>query len=132
MIVRTGFALLLILAPGMSAAADKYTCRMVEKLLETADRGLADVAAGQGDRLPAIGIATMAGESLAMAEKHSTRDPLPEAVRDALTALDDAASGAVMMSGIAPLLLENGLIIQDAMPQICPETEAPDLARHGF
>lgn len=38
---------------------------------------------------------------------------------------------ARMGTDAAPALLEHGLIIHDAMPQICPDTEVPDLRQHA-
>ena len=48
----------------------------------------------------------------------------------ALATMHETASGAAIIADIAPLLLDNGLIIQEAMPQICPPSDYPDLSRH--
>ncbi|MCK9503285.1 MAG: hypothetical protein AB7U63_12915 [Porticoccaceae bacterium] len=119
-----------MVSPGAAIAADRYTCKMIEKLLAATDKGLADTAAGKADRQPASGIATYAREARSMADKSSTRDPLPDAVAAALSAMADAAASHYFIAAAGPLLLEQGLIIQKHMPQICPQAEVPDLERH--
>lgn len=118
-----------ICAAGAAQAADRATCKTLVSLLEATDRGLAAVTAGTADKQPASGIATFAKGALDMAASFSTRDPLPETVTVALTAMREAAS-AQMLVAAAPALLEQGLIVQQAMPQICLDSVVPDLARH--
>ena len=95
------------------------------------DRGLADAALGTAGMQPASGIATNARQALEFAESFSARDPLPEEVVDALSAMADAASTRFSIADAAPALLEPGLVVQRAMPRICPEAQAPDLNRHA-
>lgn len=121
--------LVVLFAPGMAAAADRFTCRMIEKLIETTDKGL-EAAVNPAAFTPASGIATYAREAQAMADRSSVRDPLPVEVVAALAAMADAATSQYSVVDAAPALLEQGLIIQDAMPVICPGTEIPDLRRH--
>ena len=129
--LRIGLLLALAIAPGTTHAADRHTCKVISGLLEMTDRGLADAALGTAGMQPASGIATYARQALEFAESFSARDPLPEKVVDALSAMADAASAHFSIADAAPTLLESGLIIQGAMPQICPQAEAPDLSRHA-
>lgn len=130
MIHRFALALALALSPGLAAAADRHTCRVIVQLLETTDRGLTEAAAGTAARLPASGIATYARQAQEFAAQFSTRDPLPDDVVAALAALAEAASSVFSIAEAAPALLESALVVQQAMLQICPASEVPDLARH--
>jgi hypothetical protein len=125
----------LALALGASAttvsAADSATCTVIAGLLNTIDRGLESTALGEAGRSPTSGIATYARQAQEFADQFSTRDPLPEDVSAALSAIAEAASAHFFIADAAPALLEPGLIIQQAMPQICDDTDIPDLARHG-
>ena len=116
---------------GSASAADRHTCRVIEKLMEATDSGLAAVAAGEAGRHPASGIATYASQSLEFAENFSARDPLPDEVVIALTAMAAAASSVFSFADAAPALLEHGLVVHAAVPQICPEAGVPDLTRHA-
>lgn len=120
----------LICAASAAQAADRATCKTLVSLLEATDRGIEAVTAGTADKQPASGIATFAKGALDMAASFSTRDPLPDTVTAALTAIRETAS-AQMLVAAAPALLEQGRIVQQAMPQICPDSVVPDLARHG-
>lgn len=80
LIPALAFALVLALAPGPAAAADRHTCKGIEKLLETTEKGLAEAAAGTAARRPASGIATFARQAQDFATQFSTRDPLPDDV----------------------------------------------------
>lgn len=131
MLHRSVVLIALISAASDAAAADRATCKALVSLLGATDRGLAAVAAGTADKLPAAGIATSADGALSMAASFSTGDPLPDAVTGALTAMGDAARTRIMLAAAAPALLEQGLIVQHAMPDICPGSDVPDLARHG-
>tara|TARA_R110002012_G_scaffold55141_1_gene140886 strand:- start:331 stop:729 length:399 start_codon:yes stop_codon:yes gene_type:complete len=123
-------ALIATLSPNTSEAAHRFVCMAIEKALEATDEGLSDAAAGLAGTRSVGRIAVYANEAPQMVASFSTGDPLPEAVLDALAAMHGAATGAELIADIAPLLLENGLIIQEAMPQICPRSDYPDLARH--
>jgi hypothetical protein len=125
------FVFTVLITPGAAFAADRHTCKMIEKLMEATDKGLVNTAAGKADRQPVSGIATYAREAQSMAEKFSTKDPLPDNIIAALTAIADTASSHYFIAAAAPLLLEHGLTIQNAMPQICPGTNIPDLRRHA-
>jgi len=126
---RLGLFFAVLLAPEASYAADRFTCKMIEKLIETTDKGL-EAAANPAAFTPASGIATWAREAQAMADKSSVRDPLPDEVVAALAAMADAETSQYSVADAAPILLEQGLIIQEAMPAICAGTEVPDLRRH--
>lgn len=132
MVIRHAILVALALAPAGAMAADRFTCKVIEKTLEATDRGLADLAAGQGGGRSASGIAVYAREAPAMAERYSARDPLPDTVLAALAAMAEAATTHVSVVEAAPDLLEHGLIVQEAMPQICPRSDVADLARHGL
>lgn len=121
----------LAISAGSASAADRYTCRMIEKVIESTDNGLATVASNNAAIQPASGIAIYAGQSLEFAAKFSAHDPLPGGVAAALVAMEEAASTALSIADAAPALLEHGLIIHAAMEQICPETKVPDLSRHA-
>lgn len=121
----------LALFPGMATAADRNTCKVMEKLMQATDKGLAEAAAGRADRLPASGIATYARHAQEFAATFSTRNPLPDDVKAALSAMAEAASAHFSIADAAAELLESGLVVQLAMPQICPEAEVPDLTRHA-
>lgn len=118
------------LEPISAAAADRHTCRVIETLMQTIDRGLAEAAAGTGDRQPASGIATYARQAQEFAAQFSTRDPLPEVVVTALSDMADAAASMFSVAEAAPALLEPALVVQQAMPQVCAASEVPDLSRH--
>lgn len=118
-------------SPGAASAADRATCRVIESLLNAIDKGLEDTALGLAGRSPTSGIATYARQAQEFAVQFSTRDPLPADVSAALVATAEAASAQFFVADAAPALLEPGLIIQRAMPQICEGADVPDLARHG-
>jgi hypothetical protein len=120
----------LALAPGLAGAADRHTCKGIEKLLETTDKGLAEAAAGTAARRPACGIATFARQAQEFAAQFSTKDPLPHDVNAALSALAEAASSVFSIAEAAPALLGPALVVHRAMPQICPASVVPDLTRH--
>lgn len=124
-----GLVVALMLAHGPAFAADRFTCSLAAKLLEATDRGLDNVAAGD-TRGATSGIATYAREAQNMAERYSTRDPLPDDVAAALSAILDTATSHYFVADAAPALLEQALVVQRAMPLICAETEIPDLSRH--
>ncbi|MDM7931522.1 hypothetical protein [Tabrizicola sp.] len=127
---RFALAVALALAPGLAAAADRHTCKMIEKLLETTDRGLEAVAAGTAAGLPASGIATYARQAQEFAAQFSTRDPLPDNVVAALSDMAEAAASVFSIAEAAPALLDPALVVHQAMPQVCPQSEVPDLTRH--
>lgn len=117
--------------PGAVWAADRATCKVIASLLKATDKGLEDTALGKADQSPTSGIATYARQAQEFADQFSTRDPLPEEVSAALSAIAEAASAHYFIADAAPALLEHGLIVQQAMPQICDGADVPDLARHG-
>lgn len=123
-------ALALLLPLTSALAADRYTCRVLEKLMQTTDKGLDAVAAGKANRQPASGIATYAEQSLDMAQQFSTKDPLPKEIVAALSAMAEAATANFSITDAAPALLKHGLVVWQAMPKICPGTIVPNLARH--
>jgi hypothetical protein len=123
--------LLLAVWADPASAADRHTCKMIEKLMQATDKGLADTAAGKADRQLTSGIATYAREAQNAADKFSAKDPLPDEVAAALVAMAEAASSQYFIAAAAPSLLEHGLVVQKWMPQICPQAEIPDLNRHG-
>lgn len=127
---RLGLFFAVLLAPNAASAADRFTCAIIEKLLVTTDNGLEAVTADPAALSTASGIATYAREAKSMAERSSARDPLSEEVEAALTAMADAGTEHYSVADAAPVLLEQGLVVQDAMPDICPDTEVPDLRRH--
>ena len=127
---RLGLFLAVLVAPDMVSAADSFTCMMIGKLMETTDTGLEAAAADPAALRPTSGIATYAREAQTMADRSSVQDPLPEEVVAALTAMAEAATAEYSIADAAPVLLEQGLIVQKAMPDICPGTEIPDLRRH--
>ncbi|MBY4598341.1 hypothetical protein [Ottowia caeni] len=131
MSVRLYAALFLVVVPGVCSAADRWTCKTIENLLKATDRGLADVASGQARKRPPTAIATYARESINMAERFSTRNPLPKHLVGALSAMAETASSQALMTTAAPELLRHGLVVQAAMPQICPASEVPNLTRHA-
>jgi hypothetical protein len=116
---------------GAASAADRATCKMIAGLLNATDKGLEDTALGLAGRSTTIGIVTYARQAQEFAAQFSTRDPLPEEVSAALSAMAEAASAHFFIADAAPALLEPGLIIQRAMPQICDDADVPDLARHS-
>ncbi|MBW6507888.1 MAG: hypothetical protein K0B00_14255 [Rhodobacteraceae bacterium] len=118
-------------APEAASAADRATCNVLASLLKATDKGLEDAALGQAGRSPTSGIVTYARQAQDFAAQFSTRDPLPEDVSAALAAIAEAASAHYFIAVAAPALLEPGLIVQQAMPQICDDADVPDLARHG-
>lgn len=117
--------------PGAGWAADRATCKVIASVLKATDKGLEDTALGKAGQSPTGGIATYARQAQEFADQFSTRDPLPEEVSAALSAMADAASAHYFIADAAPALLEQGLIVQQAMPQICDGVDVPDLARHG-
>jgi hypothetical protein len=117
--------------PGAASAADRATCAVIANLLKATDKGLEDTALGRAGRSPTSGIATYARQAQEFADEVSARDPLPEDVSAALSAMAEAASAHFFIADAAPALLEPGLIIHRAMPQICDDADLPDLARHG-
>lgn len=131
MSLRMFAALLLVVVPSVCSAADRSTCKTIENLLKATDRGLADVASGQARKSPPTAIAVYARESIAMAERFSKKNPLPQHLVGALSAMSETASSQALMTTAAPALLKHGLVVQAAMPQICPESKVPNLARHA-
>lgn len=123
-------SLALLLAPASAFAADRHTCKVLVKLIEATDRGLEGAATGKAKRQPASGIATYAETAQDMADQFSTKDPLPAKVVAALSAMAKAATANYSIAESAPALLQQGLIIQQAMPQICPGSKVPNLSRH--
>lgn len=125
--------LVLALGAGPDAgwAADRATCKVIAGLLKATDQGLEDTALGKAGQSPTSGIATYARQAQEFADQFSSRDPLPEEVSAALSAMVEAASAHYFIADAAPPLLEQGLIVQQAMPQICDGADVPDLARHS-
>ncbi|MCL7466724.1 hypothetical protein [Phaeovulum sp. NW3] len=123
--------LVLALGAGAASAADRATCKVIVGLLKATDKGLEDTALGQAGRSPTSGIATYARQAQEFADQFSTRDPLPEEISAALSAMAEAADAHYFIADAAPALLGPALIIQQAMPQICDGVDVPDLARHG-
>ncbi len=114
-----------------ASAADRATCKVIASLLNATDKGLEDTALGEAGRSPTSGIATYARQAQEFADQFSTRDPLPEEVSAALASIAEAASAHFFIADAAPALLEQGLIVQQAMPQICDGADVPDLTRHS-
>jgi hypothetical protein len=136
MTARPHAAIVLMLVPAFllqtaAAVAHLFVCMAIEELIAAIDEGLTKLAAGEPTKGAAGSIAVYVNEAPQMAARFTKGDPLPDDVLDALAAMHAAASGVVTIADIAPLLPENGLMLQDAMPQICPKSEVPDLARHG-
>ena len=99
---------------------------MIVKLLEATDRGLD--AAAAGNRLGSTsGIAVFAQQAQETADRHSRNDPLPDAVAAALAAIEAETTTQYFIAEAAPVLLEQALIIQRAMPEICAGSAIPDL-----
>ena len=121
----------LVAGPKAASAADRATCKVITSLLNAIDKGLEDSALGQASRSPTSGIATHAQQAQEFAARFSTRDPLPEEVSAALSAIAEAVAAHVFIADAAPEVLEPALVVQRAMPQICDGAEVPDLARHG-
>lgn len=119
----------LMLAHSPAFAADRATCTMAVKLLETIDRGLEAAAAGEA-RGATSGIAVFAQQTQHMADQYSQNDPLPDDVVAALAAILAEIAAQYFIADAAPVLLEQSLIIQQAMPDICAGSEIPDLNRH--
>ncbi len=131
--IRRLFCALLLCAPGLGFAVDRAACMMIERLLQDTDRGLTQVASGNPTFQPAAGIRTMATEALQRADRFSATDPLPDPVASALSAMVAAAEHHRFIAPAAPDLLRHGLIVQAAMPKLCPDIKKlPDLARHGL
>lgn len=122
---------LLLGAPGLGLAVEHATCMMVEHLLLDLDRSLTQLAAEKPTLRSAAGIRTMATEALARAERFATTDPLPGTVASALSAIAETAERHRFIVPAAADLLQHGLVVQAAMAKICPQSKAPDLARHG-
>jgi len=125
------FVLAVGAGPGAATAADRATCQAIATLLKAADKGLEDTALGQAGRSPTNAIATSARHAQEFADQFSTRDPLPDEVSAALVAIAEAASAQFFIADAAPAFLEHGQVIQQLMPEICPDSEVPDLSRHG-
>ncbi len=123
------FLYALILAHSPAFAADRATCSMAVKLLEATDKGLDAVAVGD-ERSATSGIAVFAQQTQDMADQHSTDDPLPSDVAAALTAILAETASQYFIAAVAPKLLEQALVIQHAMPDICAASKIPDLNRH--
>lgn len=111
-------------------AADGATCSMVVQLLEATDRGLEAVSTGDA-RGATSGIAVFAQQAQHMADRYSQNDPLPDDVTAALAAMLAETATQHFIADAAPVLLEQALVIQQAMPDICAGTEAPDISRHA-
>jgi len=118
-----------MLAHGSAIAADRATCTMAVKLLETIDRGLEAAAAGDMHG-PTSGITVFAEQTQNMANQHSADDPLPDEVIAALSAILAETTTQYFIATSAPVLLEQALVIQQAMPDICADSDIPDLNRH--
>lgn len=108
-------------------ALDSATCKVLAGLLKAVDRSLAMTAAGRPERSPADGVATRAAQAFEFAERFS-KIPLPENIKAALQALKDVTTNPP--NELAPALREHGLVLQHAMPQLCPNIRIHDLARH--
>ena len=124
-------ALLLVVVPSVGLAADRSTCKALGQLLKGTDRALASVASGQALRTPSSGMATWARGAKDMAEKFSTKVPLPDHVVDALSAMESTSTRHPMLVAAAPDLRKHGLVVQAELPRIRPKSEVPDLARHA-
>jgi hypothetical protein len=66
-----------------------------------------------------------------MANLYSQNDPLPDDVVAALTAVLAETATQYFIADAAAVLLQQALVIQQAMPEICPTSEVPDLNRHA-
>ena len=119
----------LTLAHSPAFAADRATCSMAVMLLEATDRGLEAAAAGEA-RGTTGGIAVLAQQTQHMADQHSQNDPLPDDVAAALAAILAEMATQYFIADAAPVLLEQTLVILQAMPDICTGSEIPDLNRH--
>lgn len=119
----------LVMTHGPALAADRATCTMAVKLLEAIDSGLEAAAAGD-TRGATSGIAVFAQQTQDMAMRHSQNDPLPDSVTAALTAIRAETGMQYFIVAAAPVLLEQALVIQDAMPDLCAASDVPDLSRH--
>lgn len=118
-----------MLAHGPVLAADRTTCTMAVKLLETIDKGLDAATAGDA-RGATSGIAVFAQQTQDMAERHFADDPLPDDVAAALSAILTETASQYFIATAALVLLEQALVIQQAMPDICAGSEIPDMNRH--
>jgi hypothetical protein len=118
-----------VMAISPAFAADSATCSTVVKLLEVTDRGLEAAAAGDA-RGATSGIAVFAQQSRDMATRYSEIDMLPDAVTAALTAILEEAATQYFIAAAAPVLLEQALVIQQTMPDICAGSVIPDLRRN--
>jgi len=119
----------LMLAHRPALGADRTTCSMVVKLLEATDRGLESAAAGD-TRGATSNIAVFAQQTPEMAVRHSPNDPLPDDVAAALAAILAETATQYFFADAAPVLLDQALVIQRSMPDICATSEFPDLGRH--
>lgn len=120
-----------MLAHGPALAADRATCTMAVKLLETIDKGLQAAADGAAHG-PTSGITIYAEQTQHMAGQHSADDPLPDEVVAALSAILAETASQYFIAAAAPVLLEQALVIQHAMPDICADSDIPDLSRHDY
>ncbi|MBY9068172.1 hypothetical protein K1X12_14770 [Hyphomonas sp. WL0036] len=108
-------------------ALSSATCAVLETLLEDIERGLDQVARGTGGRRPTTGTAVYAKEARDIAPDGA----LPVALEEALSAIGTEASSNYFFENGAVGFLEQGLIIEAAMPKLCPGSSVPDLRRHA-
>lgn len=101
------------------------SCTILETLLEDIERGLDDVAQGTGSRRPTSGVAVYAKEARDIAADGA----LPTVVEDALFAIRTEASSKYFFADGAAVFLEQGLIIEAAMPKVCRGSATPGLGR---
>ena len=123
------FALALVLAPACAFAANNHTCTLLQKLFEATDTALEDAAAGKA-RYPVSGIAVWTSQALEVSGKSSAKDALPTAVTEHLAAMNKAAKSSTFVADAAHALQKHGLVVWQAMPQICPKFKVPNFARH--
>lgn len=109
----------------INGTLNRATCTILETLLEDIERGLDDVAQGTGSRRPTTGVAVYAKEARDLAADGS----LPAVVEDALFAIRTEASSKYFFAEGAAVFLEQGLIIEQAMPKVCRGSSIPGLAR---
>jgi|GEM_PF-1594235 len=131
--VSLTFCLQALVACGQAAPQDDAingtlntsSCTMLENLLEDIERGLDDVAQGTDSHRPTTGVAVYAKEARDIAEDGA----LPAVVEDALFAIRTEASSKYFFAEGAAVFLEQGLIIEQAMPRICRGSSTPGLGR---
>lgn len=109
----------------IKGALNSASCTILETLLEDIERGLDDVAQGTASRRPTTGVAVYAKEARDIAADGA----LPAVVEDALFAIRTEASSKYFFAEGAAVFLEQGLIIEQAMPKICRGSSTPGLGR---